>query len=84
MFSLSYSLVTSFGSTVMSSMEENGLAPFEGRSESPSCVKADWNCRLHMSTFSFASVLRIPFINNIVYYRLSSFPKRVFLKTFDK
>ena len=33
-----------FGSTVMSPMGENGLAPLEGRSESPSPVKADWNC----------------------------------------
>ena len=45
----------------MSPMEENGLAPFEGGSESPSRVKADWNCLLQMSAFSFASVLRIPF-----------------------
>ena len=46
MFSLSNSLMTPFGSTVMSPMEENGLAPFEGGSESPSRVKADWNCLL--------------------------------------
>ena len=29
-------------------MEENGLAPFEGGSESSSRVKADWNCLLQM------------------------------------
>ena len=45
----------------MSPMEENRLAPFEGGSESPSHVKADWNCRLQMSAFSFTSVLRILF-----------------------
>ena len=45
----------------MSPMEENGLAHFKGRSESPSRVKAYWNCLLQMSAFSFASVLRIPF-----------------------
>ena len=61
MFSPSNSLATPFGSTVMSPMEENGLAPFEGGSESPLRVKADWNCRLQMSAFSFASVLRILF-----------------------
>ena len=37
------------------------ISPFEGVSESPSGVKADWNCRLQMSAFSFAPVLRIPF-----------------------
>ena len=61
MFSPSNSLATPFGSTVMSPMEENGLAPFEGGSESPSHVKADWNCLLQMSAFSFASVFIIPF-----------------------
>ena len=58
MFSLSNSLVTPFGSTVMSPMEENGLAPFEGGSESPLRVKADWNCRLQMSAFSLCISLR--------------------------
>ena len=53
--------MTPFGSTVMSPMEENKLAPFEGGLESPSRVKADWNCLLQMSAFSFASVLRIRF-----------------------
>ena len=61
MFSPSNSLATPFGSTVMSPMEENGLATFEGGSESPSRVKADWKCLLQMSAFYFASVLRIPF-----------------------
>ena len=61
MFSLSNSLATPFGSTVMSPMEENGLAPFEGGSESPSRVKTDWNSRLQMPAFSFAAVLRILF-----------------------
>ena len=40
-FSPSNSLATPFGSTVMSPMGENGLAPLEGGSESPSRVKAD-------------------------------------------
>ena len=42
-------------------MGENRLAPFEGGSESPSCVKADWNCLLNILAFSFVSVLRILF-----------------------
>ena len=42
-------------------MEENGLAPFEGASESASRVKADWNCRLEISAFSLVPVFRIPF-----------------------
>ena len=42
-------------------MEENGLAPFESGSESASCVKADWNCRLQISAFSLVSVFRILF-----------------------
>ena len=62
MFSLYNSLATPFGSTVMSPMEENGLAPFESGSESPSRLKADWNCLLKMLAFFFASVLRIPFL----------------------
>ena len=40
MFSPPNSLATPFGSTVMSPMVENGLAPFEGGSESPWRVKA--------------------------------------------
>ena len=60
-FSSSNSLATPFGSTVMSPMEENGLAPFEGVSESSSRVKADWNYLLQMLAFSLESVLRIPF-----------------------
>ena len=42
-------------------MEENGLAPFEGGSESDSRVNADWSCRLQISAFSLVSVLRILF-----------------------
>ena len=42
-------------------MEENGLAPFEGGSESASRVKADWNCRLQISAFSLVSVFKILF-----------------------
>ena len=42
-------------------MEENGLAPFEGGSESASPVKADWNCQLQISAFSLVSVFRNPF-----------------------
>ena len=38
MFSSSNSLATPLGSTVMSPMGENGLAPIEGGSESPSRV----------------------------------------------
>ena len=56
MFSPSNSLATPFGSTVMSPMEENGVDPFEGGTESPSRVKligiAYYNCRpfpLHQS-----------------------------------
>ena len=60
-FSPSNSLATPFGSTVMSPMKENGLAPFEGGSESSSHVKADWNCLLQMWAFSSESVLRILF-----------------------
>ena len=40
--------------TVMSSMEENGIAPFEDRSE------AAWDCLLQMFAFSFVFVLRNP------------------------
>ena len=63
-FSPSNSLATPFGSTVMSPMGENGLAPLEGGSESPSRVKADWNGLLHIVyilAFPFISVLRISF-----------------------
>ena len=56
-----FSVATRFGSTVISPMEENGLAPFEGGSESASRVKADWNCWLEISAFSLESVFRIPF-----------------------
>ena len=45
----------------MSPMEENGLAPFEGGSESSSRVKADWIRLLQMLAYSLESVLRIPF-----------------------
>ena len=61
MFSPSNSLATPFGSTVMSPMEENGLATFEGGQGSLLRVKADWTCLLQISAFSFASVLRILF-----------------------
>ena len=47
-FSLSNSLVKSFGSTVMSPMGKNGLAPLEGESESHLRVNADCNCLLHI------------------------------------
>ena len=61
--------MTPFGSTVMSPMEENGLAPFEGGSESSSCEKADWNCLLQMLAFSLESVLRIPFsLSDVIPY----------------
>ena len=60
-FSPSNSLATPLGSTVMFPMEENGLAPFDGGSESPLRVKADWNCLLQMLAFSLESVSRIPF-----------------------
>ena len=61
--------MTPFGSTVMSPMEENGLAPFEGGSESSSRVKADWNCLLQMLAFSLESVLRIPFsLSDVIPY----------------
>ena len=57
----SNSLAAPFGSTVMSHMGENRQALLEGGSESPSRVKADWNCLLHILAFSFLSVLRLPF-----------------------
>ena len=55
-------MATHFASTVMSPIEENGLAPFEGRSKSPSRVKADRNCLLFYvwfdhSVFLFCLVL---------------------------
>ena len=53
--------MTPFVSTVMSPMEENGLAPFEDRSDPSSRGKADWNFLLQMLPFSLESVLRIPF-----------------------
>ena len=63
------SLATPFGSTVMSPIEENGLAPFAGGSESSSRVKADWNCLLQMLAFSLESVLRIPFsLSDVIPY----------------
>ena len=43
-------------STVMSSMVENGLATFEGRSESALRVKADLNCLLQMLALFFTTV----------------------------
>ena len=53
----------------MSPMEENGLAPFEGGSESSSRVKADWNCQLQMLVFFLESVLRIPFsLSDVIPY----------------
>ena len=68
-FSPSNSLATLFGSTVMSPMEENGLAPFEGGSESFSRVKADWNCLLQVLVFSLESVLRIQFsLSDVITY----------------
>ena len=68
-FSPSNSLATPFGSTVMSPMEENGLAPFKGGSESSVRVKADWNCLLQMLAFSLESVLRIPFsLSDVIPY----------------
>ena len=57
----SNSLAAPFGSTVMSHVGENRQAPLEGGLESPSRVKADWNCLLHILAFSFVSVLRLPF-----------------------
>ena len=60
----SNSLAAPFGSTVMSHMGENRQAPLEGGSESPSRVRADWNCLLHILAFSFVSVLRLPFSLN--------------------
>ena len=72
------SLATPFWSTVMFPMGENGLAPFEGGSESPSRVKADWNCLLHILAFSFVSGLRIPFsLSEVI-------PNASFFKRFDK
>ena len=58
MFSPSNSLANPFGSIVLSLMEENGLAPFEAGSESPSPVKADWNRKLQMSAFFLCTSLK--------------------------
>ena len=69
----SNSLATPFWSTVIFPMEEKGLAPFEGGSESPSNVKADWNCRLQISAFSLVSVFRIPFSLSDVISNVSFF-----------
>ena len=63
-----------FGSTVISSMDEYGLAPLfvffflgGGGAESASLVKAAWNCLLLLLALPFASVLRIPFsVNEVV------------------
>ena len=52
--------MTPLGSTVVSSTAENGLSPFDGRSESVSRVKADWNCLLQIFALSCTSVFRIP------------------------
>ena len=60
-FSPSNSLATPFRSNVMSPMEENGQAPFEGGSESSSHVKADWTCLLQMLAFCLESVLYVFF-----------------------
>ena len=50
-------------------MEANGLAPFEGGSESSLHVKADWNCLLQMLAFSLESVLKIPFsLSDVIPY----------------
>ena len=69
-FSPSNSLAIPFRSTVMSLMEENRLAPFEGGSESSSRVKADWNCLLQMLAFSLESVLRISFsLGDVVFFK---------------
>ena len=66
-WSPSNSLATPFESTDISPMGENGLAPFEGGSESVSSVKADRNCQLQISAFSLVSVFRIPFsLSNVI------------------
>ena len=57
-FSMSNSLATPLRSTVMSPMGENGLAPLEGGLESPSRVKVDWNCLLHILAFSFITFFK--------------------------
>ena len=44
-----------FRSAVISPLEGNVLAPFEGGSYSASRVKADWNCQLQKSAFSLVS-----------------------------
>ena len=59
-FNFCSSFVTPLGSTVVSSTAENGLSPFDGRSESVSRVKADWNCLLTLPALSCTSVFRIP------------------------
>ena len=58
--------MTTFRTTVLSSMEENRLAQFEGGSDSPLLVKIDWNCLIQFLAFSFVSVLRITFSPNDV------------------
>ena len=41
-------------------MGDNGVAPLEGGSGSPSRVTADWDCLLYILAFSFIPVLKIP------------------------
>ena len=72
-------------------MGENGLAPLEGGPESPSRVKVDWNCLLHILAFSFISVLRIPFSLSVVSKQYRVYiasrccnPKPRLFKRFDK
>ena len=55
-------------------MEENGLAPFEGGSESASRVKTDWNCRLQILAFSLVSVSP-DMITYLVWERLNKYWK---------
>ena len=67
MFSQSYSLATTFGSTVMSSLEENRLAPFEGRSESASRNEGCLKLPIKNGVFVVVvSVLRITFSLSVV------------------
>ena len=60
------SLVASFGSTVLSTTEENRQNSFDCMSETASCVKAVWNCILQMLALKytkFLSILRILFLS---------------------
>ena len=65
----------------MSPMGENGLAPLEGGSESPSRGKTDWNCLLHILAF-FLFYVCLKETRSVI---MNNFRKKYFLFiSFDK